>query len=319
MTMRRSLIPLTTAAMAVLITGCGQQTSEDATVKDGNAPAASPAPPGPKIFRDNWPDRVPTHGLTKGMALPLETYMVSYAEEITVQQARDNAEISCMRRYGFDSWRTEDLGTSPPPADNASNMPRRYGLSDLAEAQTYGYRTPPTGRESTPPPDQDTPDAATVLLGRQGAGKVTSFKGKDLPEGGCVGEVNRKVGSLDAELVERLSGESFESSQQTPAVTAAMAQWSSCMKDRGHRADTVWDTDELFTSGGDTAGREEIKIATDDVECKTTTGLIKVWFDEETAIQKQLIEDNKQALNSVRSRQDKTLSNASGINAAPRQ
>ncbi|ALO09072.1 hypothetical protein AQF52_3478 [Streptomyces venezuelae] len=261
---------------------------------------------------------MPTRGLAKGLALPLEVYMPSYSDEIAVQQARDTAETACMRRYGFTNWRTEDLGTAPPLAANASNMPRRYGLTDLAEAKEYGYRPPHPGRESTPPPERDAADAVTVLQGRQGGSEVTSFKGTALPEGGCDGEVNRKVGTLDANLVERLSGESFERSQETAAVKEAMGKWSQCMKDRGHQVSTVWDTDKLHSPAAGTAGSEEIQLATDDVECKTSTGLVKVWFDEETAIQKQLLKDNKPSLDAARSQKDRTLSTASAINTATR-
>ncbi|MFI0929984.1 hypothetical protein [Streptomyces sp. NPDC021012] len=301
-----------------MLAGCGQQTIDNPPARNAAAPAADPAQPGPQVFRDNWPAKVPTRGLAKGLALPLEAYMTSYADEIAVQQARDNAETACMRRYGFANWRTEDLGTAPPLADNASNMPRRYGLTDLAEAKEYGYRPPHPGRESTPPPERDAADAVTVLQGRQDGGDVTSFKGKALPDGGCTGEVNRKVGTLDANLVERLSGESFERSQQTAAVKAAMGQWSQCMKGRGHEVNNVWDTDKLYSPVAGTASSDEIELATDDVECKTTTGLVKVWFDEETAIQKQLIKDNKASLDKARSRRNSTLSTASAINAAAR-
>ncbi|MFD8010499.1 hypothetical protein [Streptomyces sp. NPDC058955] len=301
-----------------MLAGCGQQTNDAPPVQRTPAPAADPAQPGPKVFRENWPDKVPARGLAKGLALPLEAYMPSYADEIAVQQARDIAEIACMRRYGFDDWRTEDLGTAPPLAANASNMPRRYGLTDLTEAKEYGYRPPHPGRESTPPPELDAPDAVTVLHGRQEGSTISSFKGKALPEGGCTGEVNRKVGTLDADLVERLSAESFERSQETPAVKAAMGQWSQCMKDRGYQVNSVWDTDKLHSPAAGTASSEEIKLATADVECKTTTDLVKVWFDEETAIQKQLIKDNESSLGQAQSQNGNTLSTASAINAATR-
>ncbi len=319
MRMRRAwTVSIATASLATVLAACGQQAIDDPPARDAAAPAADPAQPGPQVFRDHWPDKVPTRGLAKGLALPLEVYMPSYSDEIAVQQARDTAETACMRRYGFTNWRTEDLGTAPPLAANASNMPRRYGLTDLAEAKEYGYRPPHPGRESTPPPERDAADAVTVLQGRQGGSEVTSFKGTALPEGGCDGEVNRKVGTLDANLVERLSGESFERSQETAAVKEAMGKWSQCMKDRGHQVSTVWDTDKLHSPAAGTAGSEEIQLATDDVECKTSTGLVKVWFDEETAIQKQLLKDNKPSLDAARSQKDRTLSTASAINTATR-
>lgn len=319
MTIRRPwIVSLSAASLAAFLAGCGQQATDTPPAQKTPAPAADPAQPGPKVFRENWPDKVPTRGLAKGLTLPLETYMPSYADEITVQQARDTAEIACMRRYGFDNWRTEDLGTAPPLAANASNMPRRYGLTDLAEAKEYGYRPPHPGRESTPPPELYAPDAVTVLQARQGGSTITSFKGKALPEGGCIGEVDRKVGTLDADLVERLSAESFERSQETTAVKAAMGQWSLCMKDRGYQLNNVWDTDKLHSPAAGTASSEEIELATADVECKTTTNLIKIWFDEEAAIQKQLIKENQSNLDKARSRKNSALSSASAINTAAR-
>ncbi|MBN3929628.1 hypothetical protein IQ279_08235 [Streptomyces verrucosisporus] len=274
------------------------------------------APYTPRVVKENWPEKVPTRGLAKGMVLPLEQYMVSYAEEIAVQQARDNAEIACMRRYGFTHWRTEDRGTSPPPADNASNMPRRYGLSDLAEAKKYGHHLPGQDRGSAPVPGQDTSEANTVLLGENKGEDITSFKGRSLPEGGCMGEVGRTVGNLDMDLVERLNGESFERSQQTPAVKDAMARWASCMKDRGYQVEMVWDTTKVVEDLGETASEEGIKIATAEVECKQETDLIKIWFYEETKIQKQIIADNQKALSGAQGRQEKTLGEAAGVNKA---
>ncbi|MFG3135999.1 hypothetical protein ACGFZA_07230 [Streptomyces sp. NPDC048211] len=302
-------------SLAIMVTGCGQQNANGPEVVTDRGPAATAEAAGPKVFHENWPEKVPSKGLAKGMALPLETFMTSYADEIAVQQARDIAETSCMRRYGFTNWRTEDLGVSPPVADNASNMPRRYGLSILAEAEQYGYHTPNQAVESTPPPEQEVPEAATVLQGKEGTELVKSFKGDALPEGGCTGEVNREVGDLDTGLVEQLSAESFEKSQATPAVKAAMGAWSSCMKGRGFEAATVWDTDELVGVQGPTATDKEIGIATADVECKEETNLIKVWFDQESVIQRELIKGNQASLSGARTLSDKTLGAAARLSA----
>ncbi|WP_411082656.1 hypothetical protein [Streptomyces sp. cmx-18-6] len=299
-------------SLAVLMAGCGQHESDGSqVVTAGGVTKAEAATP--KVFTENWPSRVPSAGLTKGMALPLEQYMVSYADEIAVQRARDVAEIACMRRYGFVDWRTEDLGTSPPPADNASNMPRRYGLTVLAEAQEFGYRVPASGRDSTPPPEQDEPDAEKVWRGAEGSEKATSFKGRELPEGGCSGEVDRKVGSLDVELVEQLSAESFERSQQVPAVKAAMARWADCMNARGHDVKTVWDAGDLASANAPTASSKEISIATAEVECKEKTDLVKVWYTEESAIQKQLIASHTSLLDRAQKSSKSTLEAAPAV------
>lgn len=311
---RRLLVPLVAVSLAMVSAGCGQGQQENPQTVVDNGSAAESAAQGPTIFKDNWPEKVPTSGLAKGLVLPLESYMISYAEEIAVQQARDSAETACMNRFGFEGWRTEDLGTSPPPADNASNMPRRYGLTDPAQARTYGYHLPSAGPESTPPPEQDTAEAATVLTGQNGSERLASFKGEELPEGGCTGEVGRKVAVPDVALVERLNTESLELSQRTPAVEAAMVRWASCMKDRGYQVNTVWETAEVAGAESETADQQEIEVATAEVDCKQETGLVKVWFAEETTIQKRLVEENQQALKGAESQLGKTLEKAAAVN-----
>ncbi|WP_333733177.1 hypothetical protein [Streptomyces sp. IBSBF 3010] len=319
MNMRRSLqASAATLCLSALVAGCGQSVDGSSTIDTKNVSAASPESPGPRVLHEKWPEKVPSRGLAKGLALPLEAFMTSYADEIAVQEARDVAETACMRRYGFTDWRTEDLGVAPPVSDNASNMPRRYGLSILAEAKEYGYHVPSTGTESTPPPEQEAAGAATVLRGADGSQKVMSFKGSALPEGGCTGEVNRKIGTLESHVVEELSSESFLQSQQEPAVKTAMAAWSGCMKDRGYDTPTVWDTDELVGVQSQTPTDKEIAIAVADVECKQETDLIKIWFDQESAIQRQLIKKNQASLSGARQKAEKTLDVASGVTASLR-
>ncbi|HEX5566695.1 MAG TPA: hypothetical protein VFY14_07160 [Streptomyces sp.] len=53
-----------------------------------------------------------------------------------------------------------------------------------------------------------------------------------------------------------------------------------------------------------------------EVECKQQTRLIKIWFDEETRIQKQLVADNRTVLDNARADQDRTLREAAGVNRA---
>ncbi|WP_406286860.1 hypothetical protein [Streptomyces sp. NBC_00209] len=319
MNMRRSLQASAAAlCLTALVAGCGQAVNGSKTIDTENVSAAGVESPGPRVLHENWPEKVPSHGLAKGLALPLEEFMPSYADEIAVQEARDIAETACMRRYGFTDWRTEDLGVSPPVSDNASNMPRRYGLSILAEAKEYGYHTPSQGTESTPPPEQEAAGAETVLRGADGSERVASFKGGALPEGGCTGEVDRKVGTLDQHFVEELSSESFLQSQQEPAVKAAMSAWSGCMKERGFNAPTVWDTDELVGVQSETPTDKEIAIAVADVECKQDTDLIKIWFAQESAIQRQLVKENQASLGGAQNQVKKTLDVASGVTASLR-
>ncbi|RMI44817.1 hypothetical protein [Streptomyces triticirhizae] len=111
----------TIALLGVLLGGlvaCGDDPADESSATDLPV-TASESYHVPQISRDGWPEEVPSRGLTAGMRLPVEDYLSSYAEMITLLQARDTAEIACMVSSGFTNWETEPLGTSPPPENNS--------------------------------------------------------------------------------------------------------------------------------------------------------------------------------------------------------
>ncbi|MEV6105010.1 hypothetical protein AB0M28_09875 [Streptomyces sp. NPDC051940] len=288
---------------AAMLTACGTSPAEVVSSEASPSAAERPTPHMPEVVKKNWPPAVPQRGLTRGMVLPLEKYMVTYAQEVAVQQARDITEIRCMASFGFTDWETEPLGTSPPVAATAANMPLRYGVSDLEDARKYGQHPPQLGYESTPPPSREDPQAVEVLNGMKADGQpLTEKNGRPVPEDGCLGKVGRDVGNLDVSLVERLNGDSFTESQKAPTVLRAMSKWSACMKDKGYDVNTVWGISDRVGTTGDAASGEEVAITVADVECKTTTSLVQTWFDEEEAIQKRLIADNAPALEASRTK-----------------
>ncbi|MET4921018.1 hypothetical protein P3L51_01325 [Streptomyces sp. PSRA5] len=76
---------------------------------------------------------------------------------------------------------------------------------------------------------------------------------------------------------------------------------------------TVWDTADVAGAEGETADQAEIEVATAEVDCEQETGLVKVWFAEETTIQKRLVEENQEALKGAESQLDKTLEKAAEV------
>lgn len=281
------------ALLAVPLVGCGQQGAQEVSAASSATGAAdSPRSPGPLVQREGWPAGAPTNGLVKGMRLPLEKFMLSYADEMLIQEARDRAEISCMQRLGFPGWKTETIGSNPPQSSNASNMHRRYGLSDASQAAQYGYRVPGDSRRNGAPDiaDQETPEAAVALTGKSSTGETRSqLKGKALPEDGCMGEVRQKVGNSNMDLVEELSIKSFEQSQRSPEVQEATTRWSTCMKGKGYSVDSIWDAGELIDPTKGSSDVDATHLAVSEVECKEQTNLIDVWFTTEKAVQEQLI------------------------------
>lgn len=259
------------------------------------------------------PPKVPVSGLAKGLALPLEAYLLDYSDSLQIERAQQRLAVSCMARLGF-SYHPPQLGLHPPASANDSNMPRRYGISDRAEAQVWGYHVPPRGTQSAPSAEQITPAEHEALTGSAQAPSpgATQGGGKNgIPKGGCVGQARRM---LNADFVEteteasKLNRESLDKMLQDPAVERVERQWSACMKSKGYRAGTPYDvTDTNPPADGDTPSKKEIAVALADIDCKASTGLIAKMFAVESGIQRGLIEDHQLALNDERKKIDAAL------------
>lgn len=199
------------------------------------------------------PPRVPQAGLAKGLALPLEAYMLDYSDGVQIERGQQRLAVACMARLGF-SYKPPQLGLHPPASSNDSNMPRRYGITDRAEAQKWGYHVPPRGDQDAPSPAAMSMAEHEALTGSADAPRpgVTPGGGKNgVPKGGCIGEARRK---LDADFTDTLAGrlnkESFNKTLQDPQVKAVERQWSACMKSKGYQAGdpyTVTDTNRPAT------------------------------------------------------------------------
>ncbi|GHG04880.1 hypothetical protein ACFFSH_36865 [Streptomyces filamentosus] len=315
--MKKNLTVLALCGTA-LLTACGQEQQPPVTVAE--VPGVEAAAGWTQVVREGWPEAVPREGLAKGLTLPIERYLVSYADEITFLEGRGNAEIKCMRALGFPSWRTEKLGANPPSSGSSSNMERRYGITIRSEAEKTGYHDPSESAGSTSSlAGQETPQAIAALKGKQNGKAVQALEGKPIPEGGCIGESRRQVPSPDITLAEELSGQSFTASQETPEVKAAMAAWSACMKERGYQVATVWDAANLTDpASSSSAGDVEKKTALAEVDCKQQTDLVAIWFKAEQKIQETLVAKHQDALGKARANTVAGLTAARQVTAATR-
>ncbi|MFJ3786344.1 hypothetical protein [Streptomyces sp. NPDC090093] len=314
--MKKKLTVLALCSTA-LLTACGQKQGTPAAV--GDVPQVKSPAGWTQVNREGWPEAVPREGLAKGLTLPIERYLVSYADEITFLEGRGNAEIKCMRALGFHDWRTEKLGDNPPSSGSSSNMERRYGLTIRSEAETTGYRdlSESTGSASELA-GQETSQAVIALKGKQNDRAVQALEGKSVPEGGCIGESRRQVPSPDITLAEELSGQSFTASQETSEVKAAMAAWSACMKERGYQVATVWDAANLTDSASSSTSDAERKAALAEIDCKQKTDLVAIWFKAERKIQETLIAKHQDALGKARANTVAGLTAARQVTAATR-
>ncbi|MFE6287970.1 hypothetical protein [Streptomyces sp. NPDC057877] len=303
------------AVCAGLITSCaapGGDRAESAR-PDPVADAAS------AVDRGNWP-KADSDGLAKGLELPLEAYMQSYEESVTLDNAQRRLESECMAEYGL-KVTFPPAGMNPPPNDNDANMERRYGITDRAAAEKYGYGLPEAlqRQQRTELPALTQPQVE-VLSGRtslnpadtRAAPARDSYNGKEIPEDGCAGRADDTLGtrSLDLTLVSELDGQSLVRSQATPKVRAALADWSACMKDKGYTVDVPYNAIDLAPRAGDTPSKEEIAVAVADIDCKESTGLVKIWFTADAKIQREQIAEHRDQLNVVRKEHTNALSAA---------
>ncbi|MGY0066890.1 hypothetical protein ACWZEH_08650 [Streptomyces sp. QTS137] len=326
---KRTATAVALTASALLVSACSSGTTPDTTqnAADGK----------PIVNKENWPKKIPTSGLTKNLTLPLEAYMASYEDQVTIEQAANDLQQSCMKDYGIDLTLPR-AGANPPPSDNDANIERRYGITDRAEAEKYGYELPPALQEHTRQTLRDLSGVEVeVLTGHtkpelpkapegvkagepfanpgQGTKPARAeHNGKKLKTGGCIGWSKDQlgVGEADPIVVAQLAGDSLMQSMEDDKVTKAIAAWSSCMDGKGHTglADPYKAMDRGVTIDG-VPSQESIALAVDDIDCKKQTDLVKIWFGVESAIQDKQITDNKSPLTSIDEQHGKEVAAAS--------
>ncbi|MFI2720713.1 hypothetical protein ACH5AI_30980 [Streptomyces collinus] len=314
---KRTATAVALAASALLVSACSAGTTRDTAdnVADGK----------PIVNKENWPEKIPTSGLTKDLTLPLEAYMASYEDQVTVEQAANELQQSCMKDYGIDLTLPR-AGANPPPSDNDANIERRYGLTDRAGAEKYGYELPPALQEHTKQTMRDlsgvevevltghtkpelpqAPEGVKTGSAFTGPGQTkparAEYNGKKLRAGGCIGWSKAQLGVKEADptFVAQLAGDSLVQSMKDDKVINAIAAWSSCMDGKGHTglADPYQAMDQGVTRDGKPS-QESIALAVDDIDCKKQTDLVKIWSEVESAIQNKQITDNKSRLTGIK-------------------
>ncbi|MFI6492983.1 hypothetical protein [Streptomyces sp. NPDC050564] len=325
---KRTATAVALTASALLVSACSSGTTPDTTknAADGK----------PIVNKENWPKKIPTSGLTKDLTLPLEAYMASYEDQVTVEQAANDLQQSCMKDYGIDLTLPR-AGANPPPSDNDANIERRYGITDRAEAEKYGYELPPALQEHTEQTMRDLSGVEVEVLtghtkpelpkapkevkagepvARPGQGTKPAraeYNGKKLKTGGCIGwsKDQLDVKEADSTFVAQLAGDSLVQSMKDDKVIKAIAAWSSCMDGKGHKglADPYKAMDQGVTNDGEPS-QESIALAVDDIDCKKQTDLVKTWFGVESAIQDKQIADNKSQLTGIEEQHGKEIAAA---------
>ncbi|MFF2077437.1 hypothetical protein ACFVXG_22110 [Kitasatospora sp. NPDC058162] len=232
--------------------------------------------------------------------------METYEENRAIERAVDKLTHDCMARFGLTYNAPERTLNLASIWDN-TNMARRYGLTDRAQAEKYGYDLADEGW-SPPPVTRMPPEELVVLTGHSAPApdspEVSSARnGATVPRGGCMGESLDQVGGkLDTSVPDRLDVESFETAKADDRVQQAIRRWSACMAEKGYQAADPMEAFKLTRRTGSGPNKGEIAVATTDVDCKERTGLVMVWFDVESEIQRNQITQNQPALIQTRAR-----------------
>jgi hypothetical protein len=226
---------------------------------------------------------------TADLRLPVEEHLPTVAQKDRLARARVALIRRCMARFGI------VYDVTPVPADQygpVSLTDRRYGITDLALARAFGYGLGPRDPSLfvRPDPPRLGADGANVLTG-QGRSIVA---GLVVPEGGCIGEADRRltssaIAAADLARGNRLQIESFAESRADSRVRAALDSWSACMAEDGyHYADPLAAAaDPAFTGPPD---QHQLDVAIADIGCRATANVTGIWFAVESAYQQRAIE-----------------------------
>ncbi|MER5944947.1 hypothetical protein ABT127_02655 [Streptomyces sp. NPDC001904] len=246
--------------------------------------------------------------------LPLQAYMPSAEEQGQLSQARKIAIGDCMKGFGFTWVPAPEL----PKVGPKTLTDWRYGIHDMALAKERGYKADAqeqaaydaaVDKGAVDGTTSDGPDARAL------DGRIKEVDGKTVPEGGCVGEANRGVATaaLQARTALELANAAFAKSQQDPKVVKAFADWSACMKRSGYDYAKPLDASDDPRFSGEKVTSEEISTATADITCRQKTDVARIWFQAESALQKQAAEDHAEELSAERKTIDSAVRQASKI------
>ncbi|MET9897218.1 hypothetical protein [Streptomyces sp. NPDC006446] len=294
--MRYTRLVITAGVGALLLTGCAEGAGENIGAGGGS------------VARD-----VVTEA---DIVLPVSAYLFTREQQALVDTANSTLASDCMKRFGFD-WPVKK-------AEPVKVVNRRYSVVGEKVAAEHGYHVIPSAgdaehAEGAVSSGAKFPPEAYMIYGAKGgkAGASDSYQGKDIPQGGCLGEAGRKLG-LD-KVQDPTKGKigllsidfsSFGKAQKAPEFKKAQDEWVACMKKAGYQHTTFLQPAEKYASQGESASPQEKAVAKADVKCKQETKLATVLLRLETQIQNDYIEQNAAGFAEIKKDQGAVIKSA---------
>lgn len=216
--------------------------------------------------------------------LPIEAYVPSRSDRVTVSAERDKLMDRCVDQAGYPDWQpAPDL----PVVGGETLVDWRYGIHDAAAAEKWGYHPDPTKQKAR--------DAALA------AGAVDPSKTPSDVVNACFEETEKKIPTFPATTVAgQVGADAWKKAKATPKVVKAFSDWSGCMKAKGFTYAKPMDANDDPKFAVPEISDLEIKTATADIECRNKHNVARSWFDAESALQQAEIEKNKERLDTLR-------------------
>lgn len=312
------------AALLLAAAGCG--------ASPGSGPDAGASPsitPPPAVTA------VPAAADLGSAQLPITQYLLTPLQGAQATWLSDRAVRTCVARFGFDYPPAD-----PPPAAATAEtsaysvMYRRYGVSDAAQVQVWGYHLPsdtPAGSAGARSKSELMPTGALaeVLSGTTPDGKtVSDYQGTAVPIGGCQGEGARLFpelrspqgpGAGPGQPLSALKSDSFTDSQKDPRLQPVIAAWQSCMATAGYRvgANPLNAPVDLGSLNSPKPDAAEIAMAEADVTCRTKTDLAGHWFALESDYQNAAIARSAATVQKISQQRDAVAQRISALLKQP--
>jgi hypothetical protein len=228
------------------------------------------------------------------MILPLDhydAYATANAEQ-TVFEAATKLETACMRA----------AGTSLPQGYGGNFLPSEiptiavYGVSDIAEAEHFGYRLPGGSAGAAPAVSTKT---------------LSAFYGSKGSSSGCAAQAAAGLDISQAneawDLVQSLRLQTLSGTNGDPRIATANKAWSGCMTAAGyHYADPMQPTRDKSLLGRGLSvphgallpppSPAEEAAAVTDVRCKQKVGYLDTFATVWAGYQEQAIRQNANGL-----------------------
>ncbi|MEU5823269.1 hypothetical protein [Streptomyces sp. NPDC047803] len=230
--------------------------------------------------------------------LPIQGYLPSDNARTQLLQAKKQLVGDCMKEYGFSWSPAPDL----PRIGGKTFVDWRYGIHDLELAKRRGYKPDADDQAAYDKAmhegageEKERSRAESQMLDGSGPAEVNGVK---VPDGGCLGRADRRIDieAAQTSTAQQISAQTFVQSKSAGKVVKAFAAWSACMKEKGYTYAAPLDASDDPRFGSAEVSSEEIATATADILCRDRTNVAKIWYDAETDMQTDAIEDRAEQL-----------------------